>query len=85
VFSNTFALGPLIGDVVRTIEPLAAKNGNRVVGQCDDAIDTIHADQSRVRQTPANLASNANKFTEKGTGLDRCPAAGAAATGSRFR
>ena len=64
---GTFALGPLIDDVVKTIEPLAAKNGNRVVAQCDDAIKTMHADQTRVRQTLLNLASNANKFTEKGT------------------
>jgi signal transduction histidine kinase len=64
---GTFALGPLIDDVVKTIEPLAAKNGNRVVAQCDGAIKTMHADQTRVRQTLLNLASNANKFTEKGT------------------
>jgi signal transduction histidine kinase len=64
---GTFALGPLIDDVVKTIEPLAAKNGNRVVAQCDEAIKTMHADQTRVRQTLLNLASNANKFTEKGT------------------
>jgi signal transduction histidine kinase len=63
----TFALGPLIDDVTKTIEPLAAKNGNRVVAQCDPAIKTMHADQTRVRQTLLNLASNANKFTEKGT------------------
>ena len=64
---DTFALGPLIDDVVKTIEPLAAKNGNRVVAQCDNSIKTMHADQTRVRQTLLNLASNANKFTEKGT------------------
>jgi signal transduction histidine kinase len=64
---GSFALGPLIDDVVKTIEPLAAKNGNRVVAQCDEAIKTMHADQTRVRQTLLNLASNANKFTEKGT------------------
>jgi GAF domain-containing protein len=62
----TFALGPLIDDVIKTIEPLAGKNGNRVVAQCDPAIKTMHADQTRVRQTLLNLASNANKFTEKG-------------------
>jgi signal transduction histidine kinase len=64
---GSFALAPLIDDVLKTIEPLAAKNGNRVVAQCDDAINIIHADQTRVRQTLLNLASNANKFTEKGT------------------
>jgi signal transduction histidine kinase len=63
----TFALGPLIDDVIKTIEPLAGKNGNRVVAQCEPAIKTMHADQTRVRQTLLNLASNANKFTEKGT------------------
>ena len=52
--------------MVKTIEPLAAKNQNRLVAQCDDAIRTMHADQTRVRQTLLNLASNANKFTEKG-------------------
>jgi signal transduction histidine kinase len=64
---GTFALRPLIDDVIKTIEPLAAKNGNQVVAQCDKTIKTIHADQTRVRQTLLNLASNANKFTEKGT------------------
>ncbi len=64
---DNFALGPLIDDVVKTIEPLAAKNGNRVVARGDDTIKSMHADQTRVRQTLLNLASNANKFTEKGT------------------
>ena len=64
---DTFALAPLIDDVVKTIEPLAAKNSNRVVARYDDAIKPMHADQTRVRQTLLNLASNANKFTEKGT------------------
>ena len=64
---ETFALAPLIDDVVKTIEPLAAKNGNQVAVHCDAAIGTMHADQMRLRQALLNLMSNANKFTEKGT------------------
>ena len=64
---ETFALAPLIDDVVKTIEPLAAKNGNQVAVHCDAAIGTMHADQMRLRQALLNLMSNANKFTEHGT------------------
>jgi signal transduction histidine kinase/DNA-binding response OmpR family regulator len=64
---ETFPLAPMIQDVAKTIEPMAAKNGNRVVIDCSADLGTVHADQTRFRQTLLNLASNANKFTEKGT------------------
>jgi signal transduction histidine kinase len=64
---DTFALPPLIDDVVKTIEPLAAKNGNQVAVHCDATIGMMHADPMRLRQALLNLMSNANKFTEKGT------------------
>jgi signal transduction histidine kinase len=64
---ETFPLVPVIEDVAKTIEPMATKNGNRLVIDCPADLDTIHADQTRFRQSLLNLASNANKFTEKGT------------------
>jgi GAF domain-containing protein/CheY-like chemotaxis protein len=62
-----FPLVPVIEDVAKTIEPMATKNSNRLVINCPADLGTIHADQTRFRQSLLNLASNANKFTEKGT------------------
>ncbi|MGH6784859.1 MAG: sensor histidine kinase, partial [Sphingomicrobium sp.] len=64
---ESFPLAPVIADVAKTIEPMAAKNANRVVIDCPPDLGTIHADQTRFRQALLNLASNANKFTENGT------------------
>jgi signal transduction histidine kinase len=62
-----FELTPLIDSVVKTIEPLAAKNGNQVSVRRDPGLGTLDADPMRLRQALLNLLSNANKFTERGT------------------
>jgi signal transduction histidine kinase len=64
---ETFSLVPVIEDVAKTIEPMASKNGNRLVIECPADLGTIHANQTRFRQSLLNLASNANKFTEQGS------------------
>ena len=43
---GSFALPSLIDEVVKTIEPLAAKNANQVAVNSDDAIGTLHADRA---------------------------------------
>jgi two-component system, NtrC family, sensor kinase len=63
---ESFALAPLIEDAGKTIEPMAIKNGNRIVIDCPSDLGAIHADQTRFRQALLNLASNANKFTQNG-------------------
>jgi signal transduction histidine kinase/CheY-like chemotaxis protein len=63
---ESFAIAPLVEDVVTTIRPLAEKNGNRVVLECSADLGTMRADAMRVRQALLNLGSNAGKFTERG-------------------
>jgi len=63
---ETFAIAPLVDEVVATIAPIAAKNGNEIVVRCAPEIGDMHADQTRIRQALLNLVSNASKFTENG-------------------
>jgi len=63
---ESFPVGPLIEDLVRTIQPLASKRGNELVVDCASGFGSMHADLTRVRQVLLNLTSNANKFTENG-------------------
>ena len=84
---ESFALGPLIEDVVKTIEPLAAKNANRIVARCDGAIKAMHADQIQGAAGSAQSHEQRQQVHQQGHHHDRCVPAGArtAATGSRSR
>jgi signal transduction histidine kinase/CheY-like chemotaxis protein len=63
---ESFPIAPLVDDVIATISPVAAKNGNEIIVHCPPDIGEMHADQTRIRQALLNLVSNAAKFTEHG-------------------
>jgi signal transduction histidine kinase/HAMP domain-containing protein len=62
-----FSVPRMVEDVSAIVEPLAAKNGNRLAVVCDASVGTMRADPTKVRQVLFNLLSNACKFTDHGT------------------
>ncbi|NJO86039.1 MAG: hypothetical protein HC818_05140, partial [Synechococcaceae cyanobacterium RM1_1_27] len=66
LYLETFDLDAMIQDVASTIQPLADKNGNRVVVRQAEALGSIHGDATKLRQNLFNLLSNACKFTHQG-------------------
>jgi signal transduction histidine kinase len=49
------------------VQPLMEKNANTLGVECPEELGTMHADQTKLRQTLFNLLSNAAKFTDHGT------------------
>ncbi len=66
VFVEPFDLGSLVDEVKLMVEPLAARNGNRLVVACPPDIGAIQSDMTKVKQALLNLLSNACKFTRDG-------------------
>ncbi|MBX0330153.1 response regulator, partial [Oscillochloris sp. ZM17-4] len=67
LYMEQFTAASLIDSVVSTIEPIAARNHNRLVIERAPSLGIIYADLTKVRQVLLNLLSNACKFTEGGT------------------
>jgi GAF domain-containing protein/CheY-like chemotaxis protein/anti-sigma regulatory factor (Ser/Thr protein kinase) len=66
LYLESFDVAGLVRDIAAVIQPLAAKNANRLDVRCPDDVGAMHADLTKVRQALFNLLSNACKFTEHG-------------------
>jgi signal transduction histidine kinase len=62
-----FSVPGMVEEISAIVQPLAAKNGNRLEVASDPTVGTMFADSTRVRQVLFNLLSNACKFTHRGT------------------
>jgi CheY-like chemotaxis protein/anti-sigma regulatory factor (Ser/Thr protein kinase) len=67
LYLEDFDIAEMIRDVAATVQPLVARNGNRLGVNCPEGVGRMRADVTKVRQTLFNLLSNACKFTEQGT------------------
>jgi len=59
-------LEPLLQSVAELLSPRAYANGIEIAWRLDPRLETIHADEGRLRQILFNLAGNAIKFTTTG-------------------
>jgi len=66
LYLEEFDVAQMAREVATTVQPLVARNGNRLEVTCPADIGRMRADLTKVRQTLFNLLSNSCKFTEKG-------------------
>jgi signal transduction histidine kinase/DNA-binding response OmpR family regulator len=66
LYVEEFDVSSMVRDVATTIQPLVARNRNRLAVECPPDVGCMRADLTKVRQTLFNLLSNAAKFTEQG-------------------
>ena len=64
---ENFDVSQVIEEMVTTLQPAAAKNGNSIQVHLAESVNTMRADVTKVRQILFNLLSNACKFTDHGT------------------
>ena len=63
---ETFDVDAVLQEIVDTVEPMAARNGNRLTTDTGSDDGVVHTDLTRFRQSLLNLVANACKFTQNG-------------------
>ncbi len=63
---QALALGPLVGDVLALLAPLAEGKGLPLVQELPEDLPVVEADKQRLEQILLNLVGNAIKFTDRG-------------------
>lgn len=66
LYPETFEIATLINNVILTVKTAVENNGNVLEVDCDPELQTMYADQTKMRQILFNLLSNAAKFTTNG-------------------
>jgi signal transduction histidine kinase len=66
VHPTEFGVDELVGEVSGLLDPLAKRNGNRLVVEVAPDAGRMFSDATRIKQGLLNLASNAAKFTVNG-------------------
>ena len=66
LYMETSDVRRVVGEVEELARPLAAKNENQLVVECDPRAGRMVTDVTKLRQVMLNLLSNACKFTEHG-------------------
>ena len=65
--TEQFKLADAIRGIVASVEPVIAKNNNKLIVRCADDLGIVSTDATKLRQATLNLLSNAAKFTQGGT------------------
>jgi signal transduction histidine kinase len=63
---ENFDVDGVVREILATVQPIAARNGNRLTAEAGSAGGEAYTDLTRFRQSLLNLVANACKFTHQG-------------------